>query len=149
MRVALLIISLILISISFSANAQLEPWADYDISDKVWSVTTVKVDPNLGDDYLEGLRDSWVAANKVAKSLGQIVDYSIYRSETPQGGDFNLLLVVEFENSAALEPNKEQYQAFMKEWGEKRRERSREIVKDYPSMRTITGEYRVRKIDIK
>ena len=149
MRVALSGIILILISITFSANAQLQPWADYEISDKVWSVTTVRVDPNMDDDYLAGLRDSWVAANKVAKSLGQIVDYAIYRSETPQSGDFNLFLVVEFENSAALEPNKETYDAFMKEWGEQRQERSREIVKDYPSMRSITGEYRVRKIDIK
>jgi hypothetical protein len=37
----------------------------------------------------------------------------------------------------------------MKAWGEANEDKVREMVKDYPSMRNITGEYRVRKIDIK
>ena len=31
------------------AFADLDPYADYDISDAVWSVTTVNVDSNMGD----------------------------------------------------------------------------------------------------
>ena len=56
--------------LSQSALAQLEPFSDYEISDQLWNITLVKVDPNMGDDYLEGLRDSWVASNRVAKELG-------------------------------------------------------------------------------
>jgi hypothetical protein len=37
----------------------------------------------------------------------------------------------------------------MKAWGEANQEKSREITKNYPAMRTITGEYLVRRIDIK
>jgi hypothetical protein len=37
----------------------------------------------------------------------------------------------------------------MKAWGEANEERTREIVKDYPGMREITGEYIVREITIK
>lgn len=131
------------------ALAQLEPWADYDISKELWNVTMVKVHPNMGDDYLEGLRDTWVASNRVAKELGQIDDFFIYRSQVGASGDANVLLVVKFADSSQLEPNKERYDAFMKAWGAANEDRTREISKNYPAMREITGEYLLRRIDIK
>ena len=149
MRYAILLAAVMLVLGSGSAWAQLDPYKDYDISDAVWSMTTVKVDPNMGDDYLEGLRKTWVAASKVAKELGHIADYAIFRSDLPQSGDFNLMLVVKFDNTADLAPNQAKYEAFMKKWGEKRVKQTREITKDYPSMREITGEYLVREITIK
>ena len=142
-------VAILLFGFTLTANAQLQPYTDYDISDTVWSVTTVRVDPNLGDHYLEGLKETWVKSNQISKDLGYIVDYAIYRSQLPLSGDFNLFLVVEFENGAALEPNQERYDAFMAQWGEENQAKSDEIVKDYPSMRTITGQYNIRKIDIK
>lgn len=131
------------------AVAQLDPYTDYDISKELWSITLVKVDPNMDDDYLEGLKETWVKSNEVAKGLGQIEDYSIYRSQLPQSGDVNLFLVVKFTDSSQLEPNKEEYDKFMKAWGDANVAQSREITKNYPSMREITGEYMVRKITIK
>jgi hypothetical protein len=135
--------------LSQSALAQLEPFSDYEISDQLWNITLVKVDPNMGDDYLEGLRDTWIASNKIAKELGQIEDFAIYRSQLENSGDVNLFLVVEFANSDQLDPNKAEYDKFMKAWGEANQKRSREITKNYPAMRKITGEYMVRKIDVK
>ncbi len=80
---------------------------------------------------------------------GQIEDFAIYRSELESSGDVNLFLVTKFANSAQLEPNKERYDAFMKAWGEANEDRTREITKNYPGMRNITGEYIVREITIK
>lgn len=132
------------------ARADLEPWKDYDISDQVWALTTVKVDANMGDAYLEGLKNTWVTGMEVSKKLGQIEDYFIYRSELPESGDFNLLLVVRFADSEALAPNRERYEAFMKEFGEEQSERTTEYAqKNYPGMREITGEYRLRRITFK
>jgi len=139
----------LLLLFSASAFAQLEPWKDYTVSKELYSVTLIQVDPNMDDDYLEGLRDTWVAANKVSMQLGQIKDFAIYRSELPQSGTANLFLVVEFEDSSQLEPNKERYDAFMKAWGTANQDKTREITKNYPSMRKITGEYMLRKIDLK
>ncbi len=149
MRFKLLITALLLVFVSQSALAQLEPFTDYDISDALWNITLVKVDPNLGDDYLEGLKETWVASNIVAKELGQIEDFAIYRSQLPQSGDVNLFLVVKFANSAQLEPNQEEYDKFMKAWGKANEDRTREITKNYPAMREITGEYLVREITLK
>jgi hypothetical protein len=149
MQLKLLLTALLLCLFSTAALAQLEPFTDYDISDELWSITTVKVDPNMGDDYLEGLRDTWVASNKIAKELGQIEDFMIFRSQVPESGHANLFLVVKFANSDSLDPNKEEYDKFMKAWGEANQAKSREITKNYPGMRKITGEYITRKITIK
>ena len=149
MRFKLLITVLMFVFASQSALAQLDPFSDYDISDELWNITFIKVDPNLGDDYLEGLRDSWVAANKVAVELGQIEEFHIFRSQLPQSGDVNLFLVVKFANSSKLDPNKEEYDKFMKAWGTANEDSTREITKNYPAMREITGEYLVREITLK
>jgi hypothetical protein len=149
MRLKLLLAALLLSLFSTSVLAQLEPYEDYMMSDELWNITMIKVDPNMGDDYLEGLRDTWVAANRVAKELGQIEDFFIYRSQLTESGDANLFLVIKFANSDQLDPNKEEYDKFMKAWGEANRDKTREVTKNYPSMRKITGEYLVRRIDIK
>ncbi len=149
MRFKSLVTALLLTFFAQSALAQLEPFKDFDISDELWNITFIKVQPNLGNDYLEGLKETWVASNKVAKELGQIEDFHIYRSQLSQSGDVNLFLVVKFANSAQLEPNKAEYDKFMKAWGEANEDRTREITKNYPGMREITGEYLVREITIK
>jgi hypothetical protein len=139
-----------LLFFSGAAMADLEPWKDYEVSEAVWSVSTIRVDPNMDDAYLEGLKQTWAASNEVAKKLGQIESYTMYRSISPQSGDFNLLLVVKFANTSDLAPNKARYDAFMKEMGEAQSKASTEYSqKNYPGMRTITGEYLMREITLK
>ena len=133
-----------------TASADLEPWKDYELSDAVWTVTTVKVDSNMENAYLEGIRKTWAAAMDVQKELGYIADYYVYLSEMPNGGDFNMLLVVRFADDDMLGPNRERYENFMKEYGKARQEEGNEYAqKKYPAMRTITGEYRFRQVMFK
>jgi len=132
------------------ALADLEPWKDYEESQEVWSVTTIRVQPNMDDAYLEGIAKTWVATNEVAKKLGQIQDYEIFRSDLPQSGDFNLLLIVKFAKTDDLAPNKARYDAFMKEFTKaKVDETTQYSQKNYPAMREITGQYVFRKITLK
>ena len=77
-------------------------------------------------------------------------DYSIYRSDLPQSGSFNLLLVVKFAKTEDLAPNKARYDAFMAKWGEERNKATTERAqRDYPGMRELTGQYYFRKIELK
>ncbi len=149
MELRQLITGLVLAGFVSIAAADLDPWTDYDISEGITNVTTVKVDSNMVNKYLEGLRDTWAPANDVAKELGQIEDYAIYVSELQNSGDFNVVLVVEFKDSAALQPQKDEYDAFMKKWGEANQKKSDKIVLTYPNIRTITGEYLMREITFK
>lgn len=133
-----------------TASADLEPWTDYELSDDVWTVTTVKVDSNMENAYLEGIQKTWAAAMNTQKELGFVEDYYVYLSELPNGGEFNMLLVVRFADDDMLGPNRERYEAFMKEYGKARQEEGNEYAqKNYPAMRTITGEYRFRRVEFK
>jgi len=149
MRIKVIALTMSMLFGSTVALADLEPYQDYSISDSVWSITTIKVHSNMEDAYLEGLRKTWVASSEVAKKLGQLEDYHIYRSEMPESGSFNLMLVVKFKNNEQLAPNKARYEAFMKEWGAARNKETTDTAqKVYPTMRDITGEYRMREITL-
>ena len=150
MSIRSIFVSLSLLALASTATADLTPYEDYEVSDSVWTVSTIKVHPNIGDAYLEGIKKTWVASNEVAKKLGQIESYSIFRSDMPESGDFNLLLIVKFANTSDLAPNKERYDAFMEEWGESRSEEVTSYSqKNYPAMREITGQYQIREITLK
>src|SRR5262245_54274415 len=150
MRIAVKLAVLSLLFGSGVALADLEPYKDYDTSEAVWQVTTIRVQPNMDDAYLEGLAKTWVSTNAISKKLGQIEDYAIFRSDLPQSGDFNLVLMVKYKNTADLAPNKERYDAFIKEVTKaKNDEISQFSQKNYPAMREITGEYLLRQITIK
>ncbi|MFQ3236729.1 MAG: hypothetical protein ACI9C4_002302 [Paraglaciecola sp.] len=142
-------LSVIMLLFTVSSQAELAVYKDYDLGTEIISMTTVKVDPNMEDKYLEGLRDSWVQVVKIQKDLGYIKDWKIYGSELPQSGQFNMVLMVFFNNSSDLEPNQIKYEAFMKKWGEENQKNSREILKSYPDIRSLTGEYRLREIMLK
>jgi hypothetical protein len=149
MRLKIILLSLMAFG-STAAFADLEPWKDYSMSESVWTVTAIKVHSNMGDAYLEGLKKTWIASNEVAKKLGQIEEYHLYRSDFQDSGTFNLLLVVKFKNNEALAPTKARYEAFMKEWGAERNKKTTDIAQhEYPAMRDITGEYAMREITFK
>ncbi len=150
MRIKSILAFVTLFTVSGAAFADLEPYKDYDISDAVWSVVTVKVDANMGDAYLEGIKNTWAAGNKVAMELGQIESWSIFRSDLPQSGDFNLLLIVKFANTSDLAPSKERYDAFIKAWGKANADASTDYAQEnYPAMRELTGDYLMREITLK
>ncbi len=149
MKLRTMLVGIALFGLANVASADLDPWTDYDISPSVSNVTTVKVDSNMIDKYLEGLKATWAPANDVAVELGQIESYSIFVSELANSGDFNVILVVTMKNSSDLQPDQAKYNAFMKKWGEENRKISDKIVVTYPDIREITGEYLMREITFK
>jgi hypothetical protein len=150
MRLRSIVAATGLVALAGLAWADLQPWQDYDVSEEVHLVTTVKVDSNMEDAYLEGLKRTWIPGNEIAMKLGHIKDYAIYRSQMSDSGDFNLILVVTLASAADLQPNKARYDEFMQAYGEKESEESTEYAqKNYPAMREITGEYLMREVTIK
>lgn len=149
MKKFIITIVCVMLSTFALAKDRLELYEDYDLGTDIMTVTTVKVDANMEDVYLAGLQQSWVKAVKLQKELGFIKDWKIYGSDLAQSGDFNMMLIVTFNNSADLEPNKQKYDAFMKKWSEADTKMSNEISAKYPEVRTLTGEYRMREIILK
>ena len=89
-----------------AAPAAAKPWVDYSPGKGVWEVTMVKVDPNKIDDYLTGLKKSWVPGQELAKKKGIIDDYVVMVKANAADGQGNVMLAQHFVNFAVLDPNK-------------------------------------------
>ena len=132
------------------ASADLEIYKDYDVSSSFWSVQTVKVKSNMIDAYLEGLKKTWISGCAVSQSLGQIEGCKILVSDLPDSGDFNVVLVTIFKNDEMAAPNKARYDAFVSKFGAAQvKSTTEQAQRDYPAMREITGDYRLRELTLK
>ena len=150
-RVSTLLLTLGLsLLVAAPTSAQLEPWKDYEASSAVWHLTTVNLEPGTLGIYLEGLKQTWVAAHEVSKQLGHIEEYAIYANQAPAGEDFDLLLVIKMAKTADMEQTRERYNEFMAAWGESNQANSNKTVLElYNEIREISGEAFVREITIK
>ena len=149
MKIRQILTGFVLFCFAGAALADLEQWKDYDLSEGVTSVTTVKVDSNMVDKYLEGLSKTWAPAQEIRKELGHIEGYWIHVSQLENSGDFNVVLGIDLKSAADMQPNKARDDAFMKKWGEANQKQSDEIVQTYPGIREIVGEYMMRSVTFK
>jgi hypothetical protein len=135
------------VTLSAPAAAQLKQYTDYTLSDSVSNVSTIKVKENMVEDYLQGIRNTWVASNAVAKRLGHMKDYKVYVSDLANSGEFNVMLVATFAKTSDLAPNRARYDAFMRAWGTANEASTRTTTTTvYPNLREITGEYLMREV---
>jgi DNA polymerase III delta prime subunit len=132
------------------AVAQMVPFEDYEASDAVYEMVTVDIEPGEFETYLENLKNTWVAANEVAKRLGHIEDYAIYSNTNGAGDDFDLLLVIKYASTADLTPSRERYLEFMEAWGNQNEDSNQRTVREvYNKIRELTGQWHVREITLK
>jgi hypothetical protein len=149
MQKTLMLAALAALGLAGNANAT-EIFKDYVPSKAVWNVTMVKVNPNRVDDYLGGLRQSWINSCTAGKKVGTIEECSIFVSETTAAGPFNLMLVQKFTSAAMMEPNEESYNKVMAEVRKTLAEaKEKELVQGYEEFRTFFGEMNFRRIEWK
>lgn len=128
------------------AMAQAEVYKDFTPATEVVEMTLVKVDEGQAENYLAGIRRTWVAANEVQKKLGYIKDYAVYG--VPYGdNEFNMVLIVIFPNTEALGPSKERYLAFLEAYGKANIDSGNKTqIEVYSKIREIQGTYLLRKV---
>lgn len=134
------------LAVSAPASAQLEVWKDYTPQETVVELTYVKVDEGQLNTYLEGLKQTWVRANEIQKSLGHISDYGIYT--VPYGSnEVNLVLRINYPSMASLTADKARYDAFLNAWGKQNLDASNKTVREvYNNIRKIKGTYVLREL---
>ena len=69
----------------------------------VWDVTMVNTKPGMSDDYLKALARIFKTTNDEAKKQGIITDYKILIGSAATQQDYDILLMVEYPNMAALD----------------------------------------------
>jgi hypothetical protein len=128
-----LLLTILVLPVFISA----EPWVDYELSDEVVEMTVVTVKPNMKDDYLMGIKKTWVDSCNIQKELGHILGCAVFTANTA-GTDPNVFLTIRYENLAAMGPSKEKYNEFMEAWRKKISESDQEsIAGGYGDMREI------------
>ena len=126
-----------------------EPWVDYELSDQVTEMTVVTVKPGYKDDYLMGIKKTWVDACSIQKELGHILSCSVYSAETA-GTDPNVFLTITYADLAAMVPNKKRYKEFNDAWRKKISETDQDnIAGGYGNIREIVDLVVLRKVNFK
>jgi hypothetical protein len=69
----------------------------------VWTITMIKAKAGMTDEYLKGLAKTFTSAMEEAKKQDLIMDYKILLGDAATPQDFNILLMVESKNMAALD----------------------------------------------
>jgi hypothetical protein len=69
----------------------------------VWQVTMVKTKPGMSDDYLKALAKIFKTTNDEAKKQGIITDYKILVGDASTPQDYDILLMIQYPNMAALD----------------------------------------------
>jgi hypothetical protein len=108
----------------------------------------VKTKPGMGDDYLKSLAKTFKAANDEAKKQGIITDYKILSGDAATTQDFDLLLMVEYPNMAAMDGLREKTEPIVdKILGTE--DQQRQMAVKRVEIREIMGDKLMREITLK
>lgn len=88
-------------------EAQSRPYTE----GSVWSLTMVRTTEGFEDDYLRSLATTWKRVGDEAKKQGLALSYKILSTDANGPEDWNLLLIVEFKNWAALDGLNDKFEA--------------------------------------
>ncbi|HTX88927.1 MAG TPA: hypothetical protein VMC08_08065 [Bacteroidales bacterium] len=80
----------------------------------VWSVTFVKLKANMGEDYLNGLKNTWGAVSAEGVKQGLLVSYKILQGFASSPDDWDVMLIQEYKNLGAMEGNEDKWDAIEK-----------------------------------
>ena len=102
------IVALAALSLGISSLCLAQSDAPYT-EGPVWNITMVKVKPGMGDEYLKSLNKTLKLSLEEGKKQNLIVDYKILLGNAATLQDFDILLMVESKNMAALDNGREKF----------------------------------------
>ena len=114
----------------------------------VWNVTMVKTKYGMTDDYLKGLAKTFKGTLDEAKKQNLIIDYKILLGDSATPHDFDVLLMVESKNMAALDGAREKFDPIAKKI-EGSEDQQRQTAIKRVDLREILGSKLMREITLK
>jgi hypothetical protein len=76
-------------------------------SGSVWNIAFIRMKPGMETAYLNHLAGSWKNNQEAMKKEGVVLSYKVITTEGHTPGDWNVMLMTEYKNLAALEANEE------------------------------------------
>ncbi len=103
---AALVLSLALVCVSVYAQMT-RPYHN----GSVWTLAFIRVKPGMDAAYLNYIASEWKRIEEAAKKEGLILSYKVLVTEGHTPGDWNLILMTESKDLAALEANEKKADA--------------------------------------
>ena len=69
----------------------------------VWDITFVRTKPGMEFDYMKSLAAEWQKQNEELKKQGVILSYKLLYGSPANQEDWDMMLMVEYKNMAALD----------------------------------------------
>ncbi|MGH7587713.1 MAG: hypothetical protein ACRELU_03870 [Gemmatimonadota bacterium] len=114
----------------------------------VWQVTYVKTAPGHYEDYLRDLAGGWKRVNDAAIQAGHVLSYKILTAPASNRDDWDLMLLVEVPNMAALDDGFAKYDPIVAQVFGSLPESQQATVRR-SELRTIMGDKVAREITLK
>jgi hypothetical protein len=114
----------------------------------VWQITLVKSKYGMTDDYLKGLAKTFKGSLEEAKKQGLVMDYKILLGDSSTPHDFDILLMTESKNMAALDNAREKFDPIARKVGGSP-DQQRDTAVKRVELREILGNKTMREITLK
>jgi hypothetical protein len=83
------------------------------VEGSIWVLTFVKTKPGSADDYFKSISASLKPVYEEEKKQKMILDYKILSTDAGDDRDFNVIIMVEYPNMAALEGSRERVEPIL------------------------------------
>lgn len=134
---------IVMLMIAFSTNSFAQERSYQNGS--AWTVGFVQVKNGMNRDYLNSLKTTWKAMQDEGVKQGLILSYKILEGNASNPEDWQMMLMVEYKNLAAMEGNEAKWDAIQKQvvGNEEDQKKLREM---RVNMRTMYGTKILREI---
>jgi hypothetical protein len=147
MKKSLVLIAVIALSVAGAGVSSAQSDAPYT-EGSVWQITMVKAKYGMGDQYLKGLAKTFKGTLDEAKKQNLIISYKILLGDAATPHDFDILLMVESKNMAALDNGREKFDPIAKKIEGSIEEQEKTATKRL-EIREIMGNKLMREITLK
>ena len=147
MKNILTIISCIAALAAFTGVSQAQSDAPYT-EGSVWNITMVKTKPGMSDEYLKGIAKSFKGQLDEAKKQNLILSYKVLVGDAANPQDYDILLMVESKNMAALDNAREKFDPISRKVSGSVDEQ-REVAVKRLDIREIFGDKIMREVTLK
>lgn len=111
----------------------------------VWNIAFIRMKPGMETAYLNYLAGQWKANQEASKKEGIILSYKVLTVEGHTPGEWNVMLMTEYKNLAAMEANEEKADALaQKVVGDD--EKQRQGYRERLEIREVMGDRLAREI---
>lgn len=135
--------------IFFTSNVHVSAQTDRPYTDgPIWQVQFVNMKPGMTELYLKNLSEGWVKQMRAAKDAGLILDFKVFEAPNASDNDWNLMLMYELKNYAALDGMREKMTALSnKIFGNEETQHTQAVSRN--DLRTLMGGRLTQELDFK